>query len=159
MKNSQQIVKKNSFRFSIQVWATGVLIPALFWGLAAFYNVESIALKHIWDALFTVVIVGISSTLFSVPSWLLLWAIVTVVNRQNWNVWTKKTGLCLFSLILTVGAFALMNVFTGDVLLRDYAWKVVLGYAATICMAIVYFDLEPRSPVLSNELLDQIPEG
>jgi len=105
--------------------------------------------------LFMLVISGVCS----IPSWLLFWGCVRLVNDQAWEVTVKKSVLCVIGVTLTGLAFAVMNFDSGGNPLTVFsAWgdvpSIQLGYAATICLGIVYFDLNDPAPVPSDELPD-----
>ncbi len=140
-------MKRNDFGYATKVWLTGILIPAIFWGLSGGILFLGLAIFY--------------SALFSVPCCLLLWAGAWWINKKGWDVPTKKIVLCLFGVLLTVLAFLLMNVIFGDDLLEVFTGTgemsaLPFGYAASICIGIVFFDLEAGRRVLSEEPLDQI---
>lgn len=94
---------------------------------------------------------GILSAVFSVPSWLLLRAAVRLINRQMWGVQVKKTLLCLIGIALTGLAWVLLGLAMGENPMKMFSvfggmMGIQLGYAAAICLGVVYFDLPERNP-------------
>jgi hypothetical protein len=137
-------MKRNDFAYAAKVWLTGVLVPAVFWGLGGF-------------ELF--IIASLFSAAFSLPSALLFWGCVRLVNDQAWEVTIKKSVLCVVGVALTGLAFAVMNFDSGGNPLTAFsAWgdfpSIQLGYAAAICLGIVYFDLNSPASMLLDTRTD-----
>lgn len=130
--------------YATKVWLTGVLVPAMFWGVMGigFFFLASII-----------------SAVFSIPSGLVFWEAVRLINRQTWAMQAKKTVLCLISIVLTGLAFSLMGLATGenplDIFSAFGTWPTIqFAYAAVICFAVQCFDLPDCNPEISEETTD-----
>ncbi len=141
MDNSHKPAYGDSFWYATKVWLTGVLVPAVFWGLAGGLGILGLSI--------------VFSGGFSIPSWLIFWGCVWYVNDQMWSNWTKKMVLQITSVPLTGLAYALMGwgwagvspleIFTLD------AIGIQLYYAVVICLAVQGFDLPDHNPEISEE--------
>ena len=130
--------------YATKVWLTGVLVPAVFWVLAGGV-----------DVLYLIIVF---SGGFSIPSWLIFWGCIWFVNDQAWDNWTKKVVLQIAGVPLTGLAYALMGWGWGGVSPLDWftidTIVIQLGYAAAICLGVVYFDLPERNPEISEKPTD-----
>lgn len=143
MDNSQKS-KDDTFSYALKVWLTGVLVPAVFWGLM---GIEFFFLASIYSAV------------FSIPSGLLFWAAVRLIKSRNWGVQTKTAVLCLAGIVLTGLAFALMGWAMGENPVKMFSvfgggMGIQGGYAAAICLGVVFFYLPDRNPEILEKSTD-----
>ena len=137
-------MKRNDFQYAINVWATGLLLPAVLFLLTALIRGRN------YDVVLIAILSVMFGGLFSLPSlFVLFWATVRVNNLENRMI-TKKVKLVFISLLLTYLPFFLLEIFWGSGMLHAFSSvagyltnPVFLAYWLSICLGLIVFKLNP----------------
>jgi heme/copper-type cytochrome/quinol oxidase subunit 4 len=133
----------SSFKYSMKVWITGLFLSPfvyfLFNGLDHTNGLGALAREFTGFMVFSIVL----GSVFSLPSYALLYFITILVNKSQRSALSKKAILLIVSIILTIlpfYVFSLVNLNEG----QHANLKLEGFYLATITASI--FCYEMRAP-------------
>jgi hypothetical protein len=129
---------KHPFVYSLQIWATCALLGPVVWYWMNSHGIGLTFNEFYWVGL----LVGL---MFTFPSFLLLFAVVAYINRQVWDLISKKLivagSALLFEIASCIIYFSYMHT---PPAIKEMGLSVFLAYSVPLFLAIFIYRFPER---------------
>jgi hypothetical protein len=142
LRQPEQSIVSNSFRFATSVWLTSVVLsPFMFFLLSGTMDPEKLHIEFLGLKLFIEYSLYFGP-LFSLPCWTLFFFAVKLINKQSISLTKKKVLISLIGVVLTYLLFYFL--FFNDSLVQRLGFDMRLptAYSLTILIGTVLYNLK-----------------
>lgn len=136
---------KHTFLYSLQIWVTCAVGGPLVWYWTSGYGIRLAFMEFYWIGL-------LAGLLYTFPAFLLLFAVVTYLNRQAWETISKKFIVAGSALVVEIAScliyFHFMHTPSA---IKEMGFSIFIAYSIPLFLAIILYRFPERRILQEGE--------